>query len=254
MDLDDLFKEDLAFLQTLPPIFGPEIPDLEPTELPGPVQPIRFDLGIPIYTTFQIDQYGYPESWGVDEYEVIEEREEAHPMVTDYAMEMERRGALRPIHHYNRVERFESILYQLLACRGVIPRLVIDTIEIEGYDDHPDRVWNSIRDILKRNKWSHYYNRIPVILDKLGYKRKINFGDESEFVRHIVNEFRKISARFEQMKSQLTRAYFPNLRYIVFKLLQENGAEFEYAIPFLRTPRKERMMDDLWEQLRCELS
>lgn len=248
MDLDELFAEDFAFLESLPSLFE-GIADLPPT-LPGPVQPTRFEGDLPIYTTDQIDLYGYPEDWGVENYLVIEERETSHPMVTDYEMECERRGALRPIHHYNRVERFQSILYQLVGSRGVVPRLVVQTIRTEGYDAHPDRVWNSIRSILKKHNWSLYYNRIPIILEMLGYKRKISFQDPNAFVRHIVNEFKKISSNFEILKPTLQRKYFPNLRYVVFKLLQENGAEFEYRIPFLRTPRKEKMMEELWSILK----
>jgi hypothetical protein len=257
MDLDELFKEDFERLQSIPSIFGPEIIDLPPADelyLPGPTQPFRFEGDLPIYTTEQVDLYGYPEDWGVENYLVIEERETSHPMVTDYQMEVDRRGSLRPIHHYNRVERFQSILYQLLGSRGVVPRLVILTIQQEGYDPHPDRVWNSIRLLLKKHKWSLYYNRIPVILEQLGYKRKINVQDANAFVIDIVNQFKRISVRFERIKDQLERTYFPNLRYIVFKLLQENGAEFEYSIPFLRTPRKEKMMDELWLLLRNEVS
>lgn len=234
MDLDALFAEDLARLQTFP----------------GPIQPLRVEFGIPFYTSQQINLFGLPHIWGVDQYQIIELFEDSHPQVTDYDMEQERRGSLRPIHHYNRVERFEQILYQLVGCRGVVPRLVICTIKQEGFDDHPDRVWDSVRSILKKHKWSHYYNRIPVILDQLGFKRKIDFGDSNAFILNIVNEFKKISAKFEDLKPHLVRCYFPNLRYVAFKLLIEYGAIFQYKIPFLRTPRKEKMMDDLWEMLR----
>lgn len=240
LDLDDLFASDLANL-------------LDPS-FPGPIQPIRIDGDLPIYTSDQIALYGLPDLWGVHTYEVIESRETSHPMVTDYQMEQERRGALRPIHHYNRVERFESILYQLIGARGVVPRLVMDTIQIEGYNSDPSKIWNSIRGILKKHGWRVYYNRIPVILDKLGYKFKINFGDKNAFVLLIINEFKKMSSRFEQIRAQLDRCYFPNLRYIVFKLMEEHGAIFEYEIPFLRTPRKEKVMEEVWNLLRPQVS
>lgn len=236
LDLDELFAQDLANLLN--------------ASLPGPTQPIRMDGNVPVYTSDQIDLYGLPDLWGIHEYEVIESRESSHPMVTDYQMEQERRGSLRPIHHYNRVERFESILYQLIGARGVVPKLVLTTIQLEGYDLDPAKIWNSIRAILKKHNWRLYYNRIPVILEKLGYKLKINFQDKNAFVLMIVNEFRKMSAKFEQIRSQLERTYFPNLRYICFRLLKENGAVFEYDIPFLRTPRKEKMMNELWELLK----
>ena len=240
LDLDDLFAQDLSNL-------------LDPS-FPGPIQPLRIDNGVPVYSSEQISLYGLPDLWGIHEYEVVESRETSHPMVTDYQMEQERRGALRPIHHYNRVERFESILYQLIAVRGVVPRLVMDTIRVQGYDSDPSKIWNSIRSILKARGWRLYYNRIPVILDKLGYHLRINFNDQHAFILMIVNEFRKISAKFEEIKDRLERSYFPCLRYIAFKLLKEHGAVFEYDIPFLRTPRKEKMMDELWELLKPEVS
>lgn len=235
LDLDTLFEQDLQDLQR---------------SWPGPVQPVRSEFGIPFYTSQQVDLFGLPEHWGVEQYQIIQLREDAAPFVTDYDMEMDRRGALRPVHYYNRVERFESILLQLLGCRGRVPREVIETIQEVGYNSDPAFVWDSIRGILKTKRWRKYYNRIPVILDQLGFGGKIEFGDQHEFVLMLMNEFRKVSARFEQIKRDLDRSYFPNLRYIAFKLLEEYGAEFQYRIPFLRTPRKEKAMDDLWLLLR----
>ena len=231
MDLDALFEEDLRRLQ-------------------GPVQPIRMENGIPFYTSQQVNLFGLPHHWGVQQYQIIELYDDGRPPVTDYEMEQERRGSLRPIHHYNRVERFESILYQLIGCRGIIPPSVIKIIQESQIDRHPDRIWDSVRNILKKHKLSVYYNRIPIILDQLGFDRKIKWGDQNALVLELVNEFKKISAKFEELKPLLERTYFPNLRYVAFKLLKEYGAEFQYRIPFLRTPRKEKVMDDLWEMLR----
>lgn len=220
---------------------------------PGPVQPVRFEDGIPFYYSDDIELYGLPHHWGVEEYQIIETRETSAPMVTDYDMEQSRVGALRPIHFYNRVERFESILFQLIACRGKVPDDVIAHIVQNGFDRNPDHVWDSIRAILKKNQWSRYYNRIPTILQMLGFHRKINYGDQNAFVLNIVNEFKKVNAAFEQLKPRLQRKYFPNLRYIAFKLLQQEGAMFEYRIPFLRTPSKEKLLDDLWELLQKQI-
>lgn len=234
MDLDELFKEDFERLQR----------NLYP------VPPLRYEQGVPFFTSQQVDLYGYPHLYGVDQYQVIELKEDAAPFVTDYDMEQERRGSLRPVHHYNRVERFESILYQLLGCRGVVPLTVIEHIQNVGFDLRPDHIWDSVRSILKHQGWSIYYNRIPIILNQLGFAHRIEFGDRNAFLLDLVNQFRKISAKFEEMKSTLTRTYFPNLRYVAFKLLQENGAVFQYKIPFLRTPRKKKVMDELWEKLK----
>ena len=167
---------------------------------PGPVNPIRVENYIPVYSSDQIEAYGEPEGWGVVSYLVVQTRESAQPMVTDYNMEQERRGSLRPVHRYNRVERFESTLYQLIACRGKVPRDVIDMIKKIGYDDHPDRIWDSIRDILKKKNMRLYYNRIPTILQILGYARKIDFNDLNSFVIDVVSEFKKINYKFDLVK------------------------------------------------------
>lgn len=241
--LDHLYDD---FGLSKPPFFNGLI-------FPGPVQPIRVENYIPFYNSEQIAQYGLPEYWGVDVYQIIETRETSAPMVTDYDMEQARYGALRPIHYYNRVERFESTLFQLIACRGKVPDEVIQHIMEEGFDSHPDRIWDSIRTILKKKKWNRYYNRIPTILQILGFNRKINFGDKNSFVLELVNEFKKIQAAFEKVKPELSRKYFPNLRYIAFRLLQQQGAMFEYRIPFLRTPSKEKMLDDLWDLIQANI-
>lgn len=230
LDLDVLFENDLKMLA-------------------APCQPVRFEAGIPFYTSHQVDLYGEPHHWGVDQYQIIQLREDAHPFVTDFEMEQDRRGALRPIHHYSRVERFESILYQLIGSRGRVPPEVVQTIRKEGYNQDPEKIWDSIRSILKKHKWRPYYNRIPTILQMLGYQEKIEFGDSNLFVRQLVNDFKRISQRFEELKPTLGRTYFPNLRFIAFKLLEASGANFQYKIPFVRTPRKEKILNEMWKIL-----
>lgn len=218
---------------------------------PGPCQPIRIDNYIPVYTTDQIDLYGIPEFWGVSCYTVIQTRESMAPMVTDYEIEQERRGSLRPIHHYDRIERFQSTLYQLIGCRGRVPSEIISKIRQIGYNTDPDYIWDSIRTTLKSiPKGRLYYNRIPTILQILGYQRKINFKDQSQLIQEIVLDFRKMNAKYEQIKSRFgDRKYFPSLRFIAFKLLQKHGAVFEYKIPFVRTPRKQVLLETIWNEI-----
>lgn len=218
---------------------------------PTPYRPIRIDDHIPIYTTAQIDMYGFPEHYGVTSYVVIQEHEDVAPMVMDYAMEQERRGALRPIHHYDRIERFTSTLYQLIGCRGKVPVDIIDTINEAEYNSDPAYIWDSIRDILKTIPGGRkYYNRIPTILSMLGYKHKIDFQDQDYVIRDICLEFRKINAKYELIKSRFeNRKYFPSMRFIAFKLLEKHGAHFQYRIPFVRTPRKQVLLEELWIQI-----
>jgi hypothetical protein len=99
---------------------------------PGPVQPIRIDPDfVPVYTSSQIKLFGLPDYWGMTCYRVVELREDAAPFVTDFKMEQER-GRMRPIHRYSRVERFESVLYQLIGCRGKVPKSIVNLIREKG--------------------------------------------------------------------------------------------------------------------------
>jgi hypothetical protein len=215
--------------------------------LPGP-KPVRFDPDqTPVYDSNQIEVFGLPETWGVFCYRVIALRETEHPMVTDWVMEQER-GKLRPIHRYSRVERFTSILAQLICSRGKIPKEMIQKIREHEIPKDPDLAWNAVRKILKDMKARKYYNRIPIILQMLGYPQHAGCK-ENGIMRDIINDFRILSSRFDQVKQNLNRVYFPSLRFIAFKLLQLHGVEFKYKIPFVRTPRKLKAMEQIWDLL-----
>ena len=230
---DTLFSEDFAEIS----------PDLDVSNfefiLPGP-KPVRFDPDqTPVYDSYQIETFGLPEHWGVFCYRVISLRETEHPMVTDWKMEQER-GKLRPIHRYSRVERFTSILAQLICSRGKIPKDMIQKIRDHQISKDPDLAWNSVRKILKDMKaWKYYM---------LGYPQNTKCKENGLMIE-IINDFRIISSRFDQVKKNLGRVYFPSLRFIAFKLLQLHGIEFSYKIPFVRTPRKLKAMEQIWELL-----
>jgi len=89
------------------------------------MQPYKTDPdGVPCYTTNQIDDYGFPEQWGVEVYRVLESRD--RPMVSDF--KMEHQYDLRKIHRYDRIARFRSILYNLVGERGHVPPEVITVV------------------------------------------------------------------------------------------------------------------------------
>ena len=212
----------------------------------NPLHPIRWDDDmVPVYTSAQIEMFGLPDYYGVTCYRVISLRETESPMVTDWTMELER--PMRPIHRYSRVERFTSVLAQLIACRGKVPKDLIEEIKKEGYTKDPDLIWNEIRSILKKRKGRKYYNRIPTILEILGFQ-KVGV-DKNDLVRGIIDDFRIISARFNERKEKVGRVYFPSLRFIALKLLEMHGVTFGYLIPLARTPRKLKAMEQTWNLL-----
>jgi hypothetical protein len=136
----------------------------------------------------------------------------------------------------------------LIACRGKIPKEVITKIKEVGYPTDPDLIWNAIRKILKDMKGRRYYNRIPAILEMLGFPKSKN-SNSNDLMREIINDFKIVSARFDQVKKELGRVYFPSLRFVAFKLLELYGIEFGYKIPFIRTPRKLKAMEQTWALL-----
>jgi len=209
--------------------------DFGVVEWPGP-EPLRFENCVPVYTKDQIDEC-LPDEWGISIYLVVES-----PIYeSGYEKKPEFRRVKEKHHLYSRVDRFKTTLYQLLGARGRVPWQVL-VVVAKGFDKHPDKVWDSVRDVLYRNGLAMYYNRIPSILDLLGYEKKIKWvGDVDEIIR----DFMRMSNKFDHVGE----GYFPNLRFTALRLLEEYGCVFEYRIPFLRTRRKLGPANEIWDFL-----
>jgi len=54
---------------------------------------------------------------------------------------------------------------------------VIEEIKKVGFSQDPDKIWNEIRGILKKRKGRKYYNRIPSILEILGFQKVGELSD-----------------------------------------------------------------------------
>ena len=158
------------------------------------------------------------------------------PLKADWKFEQDREH-VRPIHRYDRVKRFEWILYQILGYRGIVPDEVIDLCG--GCDLRASHIWASIQSILKSNGLRKYYNRIGQIIWHVA-RLKIYFIEKDRVLERIVQEFRTMQFVHE------TRKYFPNLRYVALRMLRDHGAVFEYDVPLLKTKRKLKGMDELY--------
>lgn len=98
-----------------------------------PCLPIRVDNDeTSVYTAEQIDNFGFPETWGVFNYYVTTTLEHERPLVMDWKYEQYIRGTSRPIHRYDRVKRFESTMFQLLGLRGHVDPEVVLELEKHG--------------------------------------------------------------------------------------------------------------------------
>ena len=209
----------------------------------GP-EPVRIDPGgIHVYTTEQIDIYGFPYNWGVYDYYAITSLDYLKPHKTDWKYEQSRRDNLRPIHRYSRVKRFESTLFQLIGERGSVDLQLVVDIKNIGYNSDPRYIWESIRKILKRKGLRKYYNRITSIIEMLGLPYRLKVNNPLE----VVNDFKAIHCAFDRLNSD--RKYFPNIRFICLKMLERHDAKFGFAVPLIRTPRKLKPLQDLWVEL-----
>lgn len=220
--------------------------------LPGPCQPVKFEDNMPVYTIDQIEIFGEPCNWGVCAYLVTSSRDNQWTYASDWKFEQDRLGSLRPIHRYVRQKRFEYTLYQLLGFRGTVPLELISDLRKYGYDPRPTHVWESIRGFIKQSEYGNvYYNRIPSIMHMIGLRMRINVNnDDGDFIEEIVDEFRLVNARFDRLKNK--PKYFPNMRFIALKFLHSFGARFDFHIPLIRTKRKLKPLESIWDTIALE--
>lgn len=213
-----------------------------------PYAPLKVEHGIAYYDLRDVMWYGEPYLFGEENYLVVDHPWVSQPMVLDYHEEQLRRGALRPIHRYSAVKRFEYLLRQLLGgCRTVIPHEVLHVVK-EEMDHDPRRVWNSVRGCMKKHGYQKYFNRIPEVLKVVGYEKGIYWKGN---VETLVQDFQKLFYAFHQL--DLGRTYFPSFRFFALKLLESRGCLFEYDIPLMHTALKLEVFEDLWELLEPAL-
>lgn len=194
----------------------------------------RYEGSVAVFLKSVVDLYGLPEHYGYTSYLVISDNES--PMVSDYHFSLER--SCRPIHRYNRVERFSCILSQLLGLRGTIPDEVMDEVD-------ECTTFNEIRNELKRCGYQRYYNSIPTIMKKLGLEPPISVVITNHLFNVMVNDFLKLQDVY--LSKSFSRKYFPSLRYIAIKILVCNGAVIN--MDPIRTRRKLKLLEDIWSDL-----
>jgi len=208
------------------------------------MQPLKIDPdGVPVFSNLQIDDYGLPEYWGYEVYRVSESREAN--LVTDYKMEQEL--FFRKIHRYSRVARFKVCLFNILGERGIIPQMVRTMVKNYLKPTSKDK-WNDTRKILKHFKQQKHYDQIPSILRCLSYGRCFPSLTCLQF-EALINDFMNLSEKFDRTKKKYKRRYFPNIRFIVLKLLELHGITPIYPIPLVRTSRKLKSLQELWALL-----
>lgn len=210
------------------------------------MEPIRWEGDVAVFSTRQVDLYGEPV--GIEKYFVVVEYEDRVEYGLDWKFEMERNW--RNVHRYSRVERFRGVLLDLVGGRGVVPEEVLAVVKYWGIDERKKKMWNSVRYILRAYGWKKYYNKIPVILSEFGGKQDMITSEQMD---RIEWKFRGLSSRFDVMRRNLKRKYFPDLRYIALRLLEEEGVEMSYDVVLLKTRRKLSEYDEIYDIIKCTL-
>lgn len=200
--------------------------------------PLRFEGSTAVFSSLQIEDLGSPEYFGYTDYIVIESREAN--LVSDYKMEQSM--DFRPVHRYSRFARFKSTFLKLIGSKSTPAHILIAC-----KNANPADPWDSVRRILKHYKWRKYYDYIPAILVEIGMYKMIKIT--SEQLEQIYTDFKFLEDRFERSKHLLARKYFPNIRYIVFKLLEYNGILYDFKVPLARTKRKLDSLEDCFYSL-----
>lgn len=185
--------------------------------------------GVPVFLKSDCDVYGLPFHHGYDDYLVVDDVVE---YVMDYKMGLERH--LRPIHRYDRKERFIFILAQLLGLRGDVSTATVRMCK-------GCKSWEDVRKVLKREGKSKMYNRIPYIMKCLGLPPKIILKVDNELFRQMVDDFVLVQNKFKFLEN---RKYFPSLRFIAVKIIESYGGIVDFN--FIRTKRKLKELDADW--------
>jgi hypothetical protein len=91
-----------------------------------------------------------------------------------------------------------------------------------------------------------YYNRIPSIVYRLGYE--VLRGYSWQKYLWILEDFERMHRKF---RKGLNGVYFPNLRFICFKLMEKYGISYCFRVPMIRTVRKKPRLDRVFDLLCC---
>lgn len=213
--------------------------------------------GRAVFTTQQLE-WCDPEDFGfTGEYEVVDSGPKYTTEWKDEIMLTKKR-----YHRYSRVKRFKFILTQLMGATGFVKQKNRDdeVMVMQPFWKHKkileqipkNMLWETIRLILKKHKQRIFYNRIPTIIRRLGLVTPSKQSTSTK-LDSIMYDFQLMHHVFNQVKSKIGRAYFPNLRYIALKLMAKHGLPLIVEIPQLRTLSKQEELDGIYKTIWVEI-
>ena len=216
--------------------------------------------GRAVFTTSQMEWGDPKDDFGfMDEYEVVEEEHSSHPFALNYADELLLIKP-RPVHRYCRIERFKSVLTQLMGSTSfrfdkndyrhgnILPQRIKDCIPKNIIYTPKSQIWETIRQALKANNNQIYYNRIPSIAAAL---KLVNYTGQvrGSIFKNIMSDFKLMHYAFPKIQHIIKRKYFPNLRFVALTLLKKYNVNHPIDIPLTRTKNKAHELQLIFNEI-----
>jgi hypothetical protein len=206
--------------------------------------PLRVDDdGTAVFTTDQIDDYGFPDDKIYPKYYVIES-----PPKMLMSFVHEQQTQYRKIHRYDRDARFRTVVRNLLGdSKSVICKDFL--IIVKAYMDQQQGVgkFEGCRSIVRHFKKPKYYTLIPTMIIKMGYPPLLKVPSSVDvIIRRVFIHYKAFEQQFFQM--QTCKKYFPNMKFLALTLLELNGVNID-EIPKLRTSRKLKAMEKIFIEI-----
>ncbi|KAI8995095.1 hypothetical protein BC832DRAFT_617464 [Gaertneriomyces semiglobifer] len=149
--------------------------------------------------------------FGYEEYEVVEDRETAHPIALEYADEQEWKINHRRIHRYDRIYRIRRALHLMLGQADIqIPSEVLSGLRsfISDTQLMSRNIYEVVRKWMKVNKQGRLYGAIPLLIQRLGGPR---WQVPYEQYKKIMEDAIQLHRTFEYLKrlDAIERQRFP---------------------------------------------
>lgn len=218
--------------------------------------PEYYDNGVPVFSKWQIDLYGPPNEIS---YLVIDD---VITYLPSYAQIENRLENLQHVHHYDRLQRFNTIVLQIVGDARITSKKGLKCIKKvakhlpANIDLYPlPTIYQVVRHVMKLNGLKIYYNRIATILNEFNITN-VRMHYTVEIINNVLEDFKKMHYAFEKIKQTLKRTYFPNLRFVALKLLLKYGFENPFSLKLAKTPaRLEKLNNDydlIWKLIAEE--
>lgn len=219
-------------------------------------KPEYYENGVPVFSKWQIDLFGVPNETS---YLVLDDVVTYLPSYADIENRIEN---LQHVHHYDRVQRFNTIVLQIVGDARITSKKGMKCIKKISKNLPPNidlyplpAIYEKVRHVMKIHGLKIYYNRIATILNEFNIAN-VRMHYTGELVNNVLQDFLKMHYAFFKVRDQLKRTYFPNLKFVALKLLLKYGFSNPFNLKLAKTPaRLQKLNNDyalIWKLIEDE--